>query len=77
MQLCIDASISDCNERVGNFESQEVIGYQNICTGDELLVDGNILDSSVNVGVSEFQDFVEPLGINTGLEIVDNIYRRT
>ena len=36
-------------------------------------MDGNILDSSVNVGVSEFQDFVEPLGIITGPEIVEKI----
>ena len=76
MQLCIDASISDFNERIGKFKSQEVIGYQTICTSNELLVDGNILNSSVKVGVSEFQYFVEPLGINTYPEIVDDIYRR-
>ena len=27
-QLCIDSSISDCNEIVGNSESQDLIGYK-------------------------------------------------
>ena len=37
-QLCIDASISDCNEIVGNSESQDVIGRKTNCTGNESLV---------------------------------------
>ena len=53
MQLCINGSVFDCNTRADNSESQKFIGYENIRTCDESLVDGSILDCSVHVGVSD------------------------
>ena len=74
--MCIDASISDCNEIVGNSESQDVIGYKENCTGIESMVAGNISDSSVIVGVSEVNDFADHLDNNTSSDIVEEIYTR-
>lgn len=39
-------------------------------------MDGNILDSSANERVSEFQDFAEPHVIKTWPKIVEETYRR-